>query len=63
MPTKQLTIDIPEPDENGVCAYDCLLYNGRCNTCKGGLATAGPRSIEPGPKCPQFQGGKPCPKT
>ena len=63
MPTKQLTIDIPEPDKGGRCAYKCPLYVGRYDACKGDLSAAGPSNAKPGPECPQYQGDQPpCPK-
>ncbi len=61
MPTKQLTIDIPEPDSHGRCSNGCPLYDREYGNCNIGLDT-GPGLCSPGPGCPQYQGDQSCPK-
>ena len=61
MPTKQLTIDIPEPNSNGRCSDECPLYDNEYGNCSLGLDT-GHGGYSPGLDCPQFRGVKQCQK-
>jgi hypothetical protein len=65
MPTKQLTVDIPEPVDfygNMYCNPECQCLvideNGPYCTLNLAIITKGERWLvyAPGPKCPQYQG-------
>ena len=66
MPSKPLTIMIPEPGPQDSCNEECPLFAWNDGYyCGSGLhknfkSIDFVANIKPGPKCPQYQGDKPC---
>jgi hypothetical protein len=54
MPEKNLTIQIPEPADDGACSSLCPLCDGVTGSCNEGLGI-GNWPTKPGPECPQYQ--------